>query len=187
MESFRGSQLQHVILLNERVSGPAGTLLLTQPPCSAERGRQSPQECWGRLVRGLGGQESRLPWIASRVAQETPRHRLLQPGEQGVQKNAIPLGRGNDVLLTSRARVLGQPSCCSIVGERRVVSPPVPMPTGGLTPRRSPTPVQILHEEGSASLCSSSSQTPCLLTARNSARSTNTHCGSASTLRRTCP
>src|SRR5271168_2893320 len=34
-----------------------------QPPCSAERGRRSPHECWVRLVFGLRGQESRLPWI----------------------------------------------------------------------------------------------------------------------------
>src|SRR5262249_41743805 len=35
---------------NERVSGPAGTPFLAQPPCSAERGRPSPHECWVRLV-----------------------------------------------------------------------------------------------------------------------------------------
>src|SRR5262249_50901751 len=34
-----------------------------QPPGLAGPGRRSPQEGWERLVRGLVGQESRLPWI----------------------------------------------------------------------------------------------------------------------------
>jgi hypothetical protein len=49
---------------NGCVSGPAGTPLPAQPPGPAGPGRRSPHECWVRLVRGLRGQESRLPPIA---------------------------------------------------------------------------------------------------------------------------
>ena len=38
---------------NVYVSGPAGAQFPAQPPCSAERGRRSPHECWVRLVCGL--------------------------------------------------------------------------------------------------------------------------------------
>src|SRR5205823_2261993 len=41
-------------------------------------------------------------------------------------------------------------------GERRGVSPPVPTPTGGLTPRRSLTALRILHSgASSAQSCAS--------------------------------
>jgi hypothetical protein len=41
--------------------------------------------------------------------------------------------------------VLVQATSYSMQGERRGVSPPVPRLTGGLTPRRSPIALRILH------------------------------------------
>ena len=68
---------------NERVSGPAGACSPAQPPCSAERGRRSPHECWVRLVLGPRGQESRPP--ADRQAgspTDVLRRRCRDPGEK---------------------------------------------------------------------------------------------------------
>jgi hypothetical protein len=87
----------------ERTSiGTGRALSLAQPPCSAERGRQSPHVCWVRLVPGPRGQESRLLPITSRVAAGPPSPLPPSPRSRGQNSLTVP-GRRKYCLLTQRA------------------------------------------------------------------------------------
>ena len=61
-----------------------------QPPCSAGRGRRSPHECWVRLVRGLRGQEPRLPWISKPGRRPMAFAAAAVTPEKRRQRNAAP-------------------------------------------------------------------------------------------------
>jgi hypothetical protein len=82
---------------NGCVSGPAGALSPAQPPCSTERGRRSPHECWVRLVLWPMRPGAAPAWdIPAGLSSDCPPPPPLSPRGRG-QKTSSFQGRGSFV------------------------------------------------------------------------------------------